>query len=91
MNKQEIARLASEYQLNKRKIEKIKAANDRIKALLSEEVGKRGGDTLTAGEYKLTVCTVTSARVNTERLKKEMPSVYEAFSTVTSCTRFNIR
>lgn len=91
MNKQEIVRLASEYQSNKRKMEKLKAANDRIKALLSEEVSRRGGDTLTAGEYKLTICTVTSARVNTERLKKEMPSVYEAFSSVTSCTRFNIR
>lgn len=91
MTEKEIMRLAGEFQRNKRQIEILQAANERIKALLVDEISSRGGETLTAGEYKLSSVKVKSARIDSERLKKELPSVYNAFVVVSACKRFNIR
>lgn len=91
MTEKEIVRLAGEYQKNKRNIEALQSANERIKALLMEEISSRGGDTITAGEYKLSISRVKSAKIDVKALKQAMPSVYNAYSIISACKRFNIR
>ena len=48
MNEKEIEILCSEYKRNKRQLEEINKQQERIKALLLDELAERGGNTFTA-------------------------------------------
>lgn len=91
MTEKEIIRVATEYKKNKRQIEALEKANERIKALLVDELKERGGDaTLVAGQYKISESSVKQQRINAERLRKELPSVWEGFVVVSTYKRLNI-
>lgn len=91
MNEQEIVRLCSEYKRNKRQLEEINKHQERIKALLVEELKERGGDSpLVAGQYKISESAVKQQRINAERLRQELPSVWAGFVVVSTYKRLNI-
>lgn len=91
MTEKEIIRVATEYNNNKRQIEALKKANERIKALLVDELKERGGDDpLVAGQYKISESSVKQQRINAERLRKELPSVWAGFVVVSTYKRLNI-
>lgn len=89
MTEKEIIRAATEYKKNKRQIEELEKANERIKALLVDELKERGAP-LVAGQYKISESSVKQQRINTERLRQELPSVWEGFVVVSTYKRLNI-
>ena len=58
------------------------ALKDEIKAYIGDS------EELRAGEYKITWKPVESTRVDTAALRREMPSIAEAFTTKTTTRRF---
>lgn len=91
MTEKEIIRVATEYKKNKRQIEAMEKDNERIKALLVDELKERGGDSpLVAGQYKISESSVKQQRINAERLRKELPSVWAGFVVVSTYKRLNI-
>ena len=91
MNEHEIERLCSEYKRNKRQMEELNKQQERIKALLVDELKERGGDApLVAGQYKISESAVKQQRINAERLRQELPSVWAGFVVVSTYKRLNI-
>lgn len=91
MTDKEIIRVATEYKKNTRQIQELEKANERIKALLVDELKERGGDApLVAGQYKISASSVKQQRINAERLRKELPSVWAGFVVVSTYKRLNI-
>lgn len=91
MTDKEIIRVATEYKKNRRQIEALEKANERIKALLVDELKERGGDSpLVAGQYKISLSAVKQQRINAERLRQELPSVWAGFVVVYTYKRLNI-
>lgn len=90
MNEQEIERLCREYKRNKRQIEEINKQQERIKALLLDELAERGVNTLTAGEYKIQESKAKRETLDAAKLKQELPTVYCGFVRVSEVKRFLI-
>lgn len=91
MNEHEIERLCSEYKRNKRHMEELNKQQELIKALLVDELKERGGDgPLVAGQYKISESAVKQQRINAERLRQELPSVWAGFVVVSTYKRLNI-
>ena len=90
MNEQEIVRLCSEYKRNKRQMEELTKQNERIKALLLDELEERGGNTFTAGEYKIQESKAKRETLDAAKLKQELPTVYSGFVRVSEVKRFLI-
>lgn len=81
-------KLCNDYRENKRMIEELEAMNDSIK---SEILAIMGDDeTHTEGAAKATNKTVTSSRLDSTTLKKELPDVFSKYSTATSYKRFTV-
>lgn len=74
----ELQRMAEEAQAEAEKL------RDRIKAFM----GSR--EELTAGDYRISWKTVTSARIDTAALKKELPDVAALFTRETVSRRFAV-
>lgn len=68
---QELKRLREELDAE------IEAAQDKIKAAMGDT------ETATVGGYKVTYKTVTTTRVDTTALKKELPEIAARFSKTT--------
>lgn len=60
---------------------------DELKAVFEAE----HTDTITTTHYKATYKSVTSKRVDTTELKKELPDVAEKFTKATTTKRFTIQ
>lgn len=90
MNEKEIERLCSEYKRNKRQMEEINKQQEHIKALLLDELATRGGNTFTAGEYKIQESKAKRETLDAAKLKQELPSVYYGFVRVSEVKRFLI-
>lgn len=90
MNEKEIERLCSEYKRNKRQMEELNKQNERIKALLLDELSERGGNTFTAGEYKVQESRAKRETLDAAKLKQELPAVYYGFVRVSEVKRFLI-
>lgn len=90
MNEQEIIRLCSEYKRNKRQMEELNKQNERIKTLLLDELDSRGGETFTAGEYKVQESKAKRETLDAAKLKAELPTVYYGFVRVSEVKRFLI-
>ena len=64
----------------------IEALQDAIKAHMEEAET----DTLSAGQYKVTWKPVTSTRIDTTALRKDLPEVWQEYGKTTTTRRFNI-
>lgn len=80
--------LCNEYRENKRLIEELEAMNDSIKADILAIMGDR--ETVTEGAAKATLKTVTSSRLDSSAIKKELPEVFQQYSKETSYKRFTV-
>ena len=64
----------------------IEALQDVIKAHMEETAT----DTINAGQYKATWKPVTSTRIDTTALRKDLPEVWQEYGKTTTTRRFNI-
>ena len=64
----------------------IEAIQDEIKAHMAAEET----DTLTAGPYKVSWKTVTSTRIDTAALRKDLPEIWQEYGKTSTTKRFNI-
>lgn len=80
--------LCNDYRENKRLIEELTALNEGLKADIIATMGDR--DSVVAGSTKVTYKTVTSERLDTKRLKAEMPDIYGQFSVAQQYKRFTV-
>lgn len=81
-------KLCNEYRENKRLIEELGAMNDSIKADILLIMGD--AETMTEGAVKATFKTVTSSRLDSSAIKKELPEVFQQYSKETSYKRFTV-
>lgn len=81
-------KLCNEYRENKRLIEELEAMNDSIKADILLIMGD--AETMTEGAVKATFKTVTSSRLDSSAIKKELPEVFQQYSKETSYKRFTV-
>lgn len=65
-------------------IDEAQAEADSIRAAMG------ASESMTAGEYKITWKSVTSARIDTSALKKALPDVAERFTKETTVRRFSV-
>ena len=80
--------LCREYRENKRLIEELEAMQDAIKSDILNIMD--GRDILIDGADKVTYKAVESRRLDSARLKREDPGLYDKYSTVSSYRRFSV-
>lgn len=64
----------------------IEAIQDEIKAHMTETET----DNLTAGAFKVTWKEVTSTRIDTTALRKDLPEIWQEYGKTTTSRRFNV-
>ena len=64
----------------------IEAIQDAIKAHMTEA----DTDTITAGAFKVTWKAVTSTRIDTTALRKDLPEIWQEYSKTTTTRRFSV-
>lgn len=80
--------LCNEYRENKRMIEELEAMNDSLKADILAIMGN--DETHVEGAAKAINKTVVSSRLDSSAIKKELPQIFEQYSTATSYKRFTV-
>ena len=80
--------LCKEYRENKRLIEELEAMQDAIKSDILDIMD--GRDIVIDGADKVTYKAIESRRLDSSKLKKEAPGLYEKYSTVQSYKRFSV-
>ena len=80
--------LCREYRENKRLIEELEAMQDAIKSDILDIMGDK--DVLIDGADKVTYKAIEYRRLDSNRLKKEDPGLYDKYSTLTSYKRFSV-
>lgn len=68
--------------------EQIAATVDGLKDQLKQIMQEQNTDTLTGAEHKATYRAVTSSRVDTTALKKDLPDVAARYTKTTETRRF---
>jgi len=64
----------------------IEAIQDTIKAHMTEA----DTDTITAGAFKVTWKAVTSTRIDTTALRKDLPEIWQEYGKTTTTRRFSV-
>ena len=64
----------------------IEAIQDAIKAHMTEV----DTDTITAGAFKVTWKAVTSTRIDTTALRKDLPEIWQEYGKTTTTRRFSV-
>ena len=64
----------------------IEAIQDAIKAHMTES----DTDTITAGAFKVTWKPVTSTRIDTTALRKDLPEIWQEYGKTTTTCRFSV-
>ena len=85
----ELEKMCNEYRANKRLIEELTAMNDSLKASIIALMGD--SERLCVGSTKISNVTVSSLKIDSNRLKAEMPEVYQQFSRESVYKRFTIQ
>ena len=80
--------LCKEYRENKRLIEELETMQDGIKSAILDIMGDK--DMIIDGPDKVTYKAVESRRLDSARLKREDPGLYDKYSTVQSYKRFSV-
>lgn len=71
--------------------EDLEAEIEAKKDLIKEAMTEQGVDELKGSSWKVTWKEVSSSRVDTKRLKAELPDVAEAYTTQSRCRRFILK
>ena len=64
----------------------IEAIQDELKAYMTAN----DTDTITAGAFKVTWKTVTSTRIDTTALRKDLPEIWQEYGKTSTTRRFSI-
>ena len=64
----------------------IEAIQDAIKAHMTES----DTDTITSGAFKVTWKAVTSTRIDTTALRKDLPEIWQEYGKTTTTRRFSV-
>lgn len=64
----------------------IEAIQDAIKAYMTEA----DTDTITAGQFKVTWKAVTSTRIDTAALRKDLPEIWSEYGRTSTTRRFSV-
>lgn len=83
-----IIELCKEYKELQRLSEELSDQLDSIKEQIRAIMG--GAETVTAGQYKVTDKPVTSSRLDSTALKRELPEIAAQYTKVTTAKRFTI-
>lgn len=86
MSTNEMERKARELRQLQALIEEAQQEAEALKDAIKAAMGDT--ETITAGEYKITWKSVTSARIDTGALRKALPDVAAAFTKETTVRRF---
>lgn len=85
MNYNEIMKQIAEYS---RIAEETAQIIDGLKDKLKEYMAAQALDVLNGDEHKATYKEVTSTRIDTAALKKELPDIAERYTKTSACMRF---
>lgn len=85
MNINEIMKELAQYT---RMAEEIAATVEGLKDQLKQYMNENQLDTLTGAEHKATYKAVTSSRIDTTALKKELPQIAARYTKTTETKRF---
>ena len=74
----------------RRMAEELNAEIDAIQDAIKAHMTEVDTDTITAGAFKVTWKPVTSTRIDTTALRKDLPEVWEEYGKTTTTRRFNV-
>lgn len=85
---QDFEQLCNDYRENKRLIEELTTMNDELKTQI---VGLMDGqETVARGSAKASYKAVSSERLDTKRIKVELPDVYDRYCVSSTYKRFTV-
>lgn len=90
MSGAEVATLAAEYREAAQLIEAAQAEQERIKALLLDEMQRRGVDRIDVGLLKVQAKEVNTSRIDTKALRAALPDVADKYTKKSVYTRFTV-
>ena len=91
MSQQEITATVAELQELRRMQEELEAEIASMQDRLKAHMTASGVDSLTAGAFKVTWKSVSSARLDAAALKKAMPEVAARFTKTATVRRFTVQ
>lgn len=71
-------------------IEELNAEAEAIQDEIKSHMTEANTDTITAGQYKVTWKAVTSTRIDTAALRKDLPEIWQEYGKTSTTRRFNI-
>lgn len=89
MSNQELTARVNELQELKRMQEELNAEIDALQDTIKAAMGDN--EMIIAGAWKVTYKAVTSTRIDTTALKKDLPDVAARYSKTSTCKRFTIQ
>ena len=74
----------------RRMAEELNAEIDAIQDAIKAHMTEVDADTITAGAFKVTWKTVTSTRIDTTALRKDLPEIWQEYGKTSTTRRFNV-
>lgn len=71
--------------------EEAEARIAELENIIKDEMRAKEVDKMTVGEYKCSIATVTSNRVDSKALQEQRPDIYSEFLKASSYERFTVR
>lgn len=71
-------------------IEELSAEAEAIQDEIKAHMIEVDTDTITAGQYKITWKAITSTRIDTAALRKDLPEIWQEYGKTSTTRRFNI-
>ena len=74
----------------RRMVEELNAEIEGVQDAIKAHMTEADTDTITAGAFRVTWKPVTSTRIDTAALRKELPEVWQEYGTTTTTRRFSV-
>ena len=86
----EIIRKLNELSELRRMADELNAEIEAIQAEIKAHMTAEETDTLTAGAFKVTWKAVTSTRIDTAALRKDLPEIWQEYGKTSTTKRFSV-
>lgn len=90
-NKNDLHNMVKELKEYKLLKEEAEAKIAELENALKAEMHEAEADKMVVGEYKLSLVTITTQRVDSKSLKEEQPDIYDKYSKSSTYERFTVR
>ena len=70
--------------------EELNAEIEAIQDAIKEHMTEADTDTITAGAFKVTWKPITSTRIDTTALRKDLPEIWQEYGKTSTTRRFNV-